>query len=185
MQVETTHIPGLFVIKPKVFEDGRGFFMESWNKDVLDAKGLKYDWIQDNHARSGTLGVLRGLHFQLPPSAQSKLVRVSNGAVYDVVVDLRQGSPTYGQWHGVELSAENHLQLLIPRGFAHGYKTLTEIAEFQYKVDAYYDAKRDAGIAWNDPDLNIEWPGGAPLLSDKDMKLPLLKDFDSPFVYEG
>lgn len=185
MLVRTTEIPGLCVIAPKVFEDGRGFFMESWNKGLFEAQGLVYDWIQDNHARSGTRGVLRGLHFQRPPAAQSKLVRVSRGAVFDVVVDLRRGSPTFGRWHGEELSAENHLQLLIPRGFAHGYKTLTDVAEFQYKVDAYYDAGCDAGLAWNDPGLGIAWPGGEPLLSDKDRNLPFLKDFDSPFVYEG
>jgi len=183
--VRTTDIPGLYVIKPKVFEDGRGFFMESWNQGLFEAQGLAYDWVQDNHARSGTRGVLRGLHFQRPPAAQSKLVRVSRGAVFDVVVDLRRGSPTFGRWHAEELSAENHQQLLIPRGFAHGYKTLTDVAEFQYKVDAYYDAGCDAGLAWNDPDLGIRWPGGEPLLSDKDSNLPLLRDFDSPFVYEG
>lgn len=185
MQVETTDFPGLCVIRPKVFKDARGFFMECWNRGLFEANGLVYDWVQDNHARSETAGVLRGMHFQRPPSAQAKLVRVSVGAVYDVVADLRRGSPTYGRTFGIELSAENHTQLVIPRGFAHGYKTLTDVAEFQYKVDAPYDASADAGLAWDDPDLGIDWPGGAPVLSDKDKALPRLADFDSPFVFEG
>ncbi|WP_461210047.1 dTDP-4-dehydrorhamnose 3,5-epimerase [Desulfocurvus sp. DL9XJH121] len=185
MLVEATGFPGLFVVVPRVFEDGRGYFMESWNKALFAEHDLDRDWVQDNHARSVSVGVLRGLHFQLPPSAQAKLVRVSVGAVYDVVVDLRKGSPSFGRWHGVELSAANHRQLFVPAGFAHGYMTLAEETEFQYKVDAPYDAARDAGISYADPDLGIDWPGGDPVLSDKDKALPRLKDFDSPFVFQG
>ena len=185
MLVEATDFPGLFVLAPRVFEDGRGYFMESWNKARLHEQGLDYDWVQDNHARSVTRGVLRGMHFQLPPSEQAKLVRVSVGAVLDVVVALRKGSPSYGRWHGVELSAANHLQLLIPAGFAHGYMTLTEETEFQYKVDAYYDPERDSGISPADPEVGIDWPVSEVVLSDKDKALPCLRDFDSPFVFRG
>lgn len=185
MQVEKTDFPGLFQLVPRVFPDGRGYFMESWNKARMAGLGLDYDWVQDNHARSQRKGVLRGLHFQLPPSAQAKLVRVSVGAVRDVVVDLRRGSPSFGRWHSVDLSAENHRQLLIPPGFAHGYLTLTDVVEFQYKVDAYYDPEADSGLFWADPDIGVDWGVAEPVLSDKDKALGRFKDFDSPFVYDA
>lgn len=185
MQIIATEFPGLCLLAPKVFRDGRGFFLESYNKKVFDGLGLRYDFIQDNHARSETTGTLRGLHFQLPPKAQSKLVRVTRGAVYDVVVDLRLGSPTYGTWYAVTLSEENQLQLLIPKGFAHGYLTLGSGVEFMYKVDEVYSPDYDSGLAWNDPDFNIPWPEKTPVLSPKDASLPFFKDFSSPFRFEG
>lgn len=183
MRLIETDIPDLVILEPRVFQDERGFFMESYNKEMLASYGLEYDFIQDNHARSGE-GVLRGLHFQKPPMDQAKLVRVTRGSVYDVAVDLRKGSPTYGKWAGVTLSADNFLQFLVPRGFAHGYVTLEPDTEFQYKVDNYYAPKLDGGIIWNDPDLAIDWPVESPTLSAKDRELPTLTEFDSPFVYE-
>lgn len=185
MEVLSTDFPGLMIVKPKVFADGRGFFMETWNEALFADHGLEYKWMQDNHARSETVGVLRGLHFQLPPSAQAKLVRVSRGKVFDVVVDLRVGSPKYGEWFGIELSAENKTQLLIPKGFAHGYATLSDVTEFQYKVDALYDPGCDTGILWNDPELGIDWPVREPVLSEKDRGLQGFAEFTSPFVFEG
>jgi dTDP-4-dehydrorhamnose 3,5-epimerase len=179
-----TKFPGLYIFEPKVFPDGRGFFLESYKKALFDESGLAIDFLQDNHARSTAKGVLRGLHFQAPPSAQTKLVRVTRGAVLDVAVDVRAGSPTYGEHIAVELSEDNFTQLLVPRGFAHGYLTLTEDVEFLYKVDSYYDRERDGGLLWNDPDLGIDWGISEPILSDKDKVLPRLKDFKSPFVFE-
>ena len=186
MRFIETEIPGLVILEPKVFGDERGFFMESYNKNLFEENGIRIDFIQDNHARSGPVGVLRGLHCQLPPMAQTKLVRVTAGSVFDVAVDLRKGSPTYGKHVSVVLSASNFRQFLIPQGFAHGYVTLEENTEFQYKVDNYYSPENDAGIIWNDPDLGLDWPlEGEPVLSGKDKILPRLKDFDSPFVYSG
>lgn len=183
MQVRATSIPGLLVLTPRVFTDQRGFFMETYSRRVLAEHGVTCDFVQDNHARSEARGVLRGLHFQTPPSAQAKLVRVSRGAVYDVAVDLRVGSPAYGTWHAETLCADSHVQMFIPAGCAHGYLTLAPGTEFQYKVDAYYDPARDTGILWNDPDLGIPWPETAPVLSDKDRTLPRLVDYASPFVF--
>jgi len=183
VQVRATSIPGLLVLTPRVFTDPRGFFMETYSRRVLAEHGLACDFVQDNHALSRAAGVLRGLHFQGPPSAQAKLVRVSRGAVYDVAVDLRVGSPAYGTWHAETLSADNHVQMFIPAGCAHGYLTLAPDTEFQYKVDAYYDPARDTGILWNDPDLGIPWPVADPVLSDKDRTLSRLADFASPFVF--
>ena len=184
MEVSQTGIPGLVVIKPKVFGDHRGFFLETYSREAYAKAGLNYDFVQDNHARSSPKGVLRGLHFQLPPATQAKLVWVTRGAVYDVVVDLRQGSPTYKKWYGIELSADNFLRFMVPRGFAHGYVTLTEDAEFMYKVDAPYAPALDAGIAWDDPDIGITWPVTEPVLSEKDAVQPRLATVGSPFVYE-
>ncbi len=188
MQIIETGLPGLLLIEPKVFGDSRGFFLETWSRAAFAAAGLDYDFVQDNHARSGPAGVLRGLHFQLPPAAQAKLVRVTSGAVFDVAADLRKGSPTFGAWYGAILSAGNFRQMLIPRGFAHGYLTLVPDTEFLYKVDAPYAPDRDAGLAWDDPDLAVAWPLAehgiaAPVLSDKDRRLPGLANFLSPFTF--
>jgi len=181
LQIVQTGIPGLVLLEPKVHGDHRGFFLETFRKDFLRDAGLPHDFVQDNHARSEQAGVLRGLHFQLPPATQAKLVWVTAGSVYDVAVDLRAGSPTYGKWYAVTLSASNFRRLLVPRGFAHGYMTLEPGTEFQYKVDAYYAPELDAGIIWNDPDLAIPWPDIPPVLSDKDTALPRLRDFRTPF----
>jgi dTDP-4-dehydrorhamnose 3,5-epimerase len=175
----------LYVFEPRVFRDGRGFFLESYKQALFADQGLAIDFIQDNHARSTGRGVLRGLHFQSPPSAQTKLVRVTRGAVLDVAVDVRVGSPTYGEHIAIELSEDNFKQLLVPRGFAHGYLTLADDVEFLYKVDNYYDRERDGGLLWSDPDLGIAWGVAEPVLSDKDQVLPRLKDFKSPFVFES
>lgn len=182
MRVIESGLPGLALLEPKVFRDERGFFLETYSEAAFAALGIGARFVQDNHAYSVRAGVLRGLHFQLPPHAQAKLVWVVRGSVLDVAVDLRRDSPTYGRHYSVELSAENMLRLFLPRGFAHGYLTLASDTEFMYKVDAPYAAQADAGILWNDPDLGIAWPEVEPLLSDKDKVLPRLKDFDSPFV---
>ncbi|MDP3423880.1 MAG: dTDP-4-dehydrorhamnose 3,5-epimerase [Burkholderiaceae bacterium] len=168
--VTPTAIPDVLVLTPKVFGDSRGFFFESFNQqDFRQATGLDVNFVQDNHSRS-TQGVLRGLHYQLPPHAQGKLVRCASGAVFDVAVDIRKSSPTFGKWVGVELSEDNHQQLWIPPGFAHGFLTLTETADFLYKTTDYYARECERCIVWSDPDLAIDWPnmGIAPLLSDKD-----------------
>lgn len=187
MRVQETGLPGLIVLEPKVFRDERGFFVETYNKERAAGVGLFADFVQDNHAMSVSPGVLRGLHFQKPPMAQAKLVRVTKGAVFDVAVDLRQGSPTQGRWYGVTLTADNFLQLFVPRGFAHGYLTLAPNTEFLYKVDNLYSPENDAGLAWDDPELGIDWPdipgGGAPILSDKDRQLPGFGGFTSPFEF--
>ncbi|WP_173085700.1 dTDP-4-dehydrorhamnose 3,5-epimerase [Fundidesulfovibrio magnetotacticus] len=178
-------MPGLWLYTPKVFKDDRGFFMESYNQAGFAAQGLETAFIQDNHALSRSKGVLRGLHFQNPPKAQTKLVRVTRGEVLDVVVDLRKGSPTFGQWKSFLLSESNFLQLYVPKGFAHGYLTRTTDVEFLYKVDELYAPEHDSGIAWNDPDLGIDWGWTEPVLSAKDAQLGRLRDLDSPFVFEG
>jgi len=183
MRLIDTGFPGLALLEPKVFQDERGFFLEAYNQDVFDALGIAARFIQDNHAHSVRAGVLRGLHFQLPPHAQSKLIWVVRGRVFDVAVDLRRGSPTFGRHYAVELSGENRLRLFIPRGFAHGYLTLTPEVEFLYKVDAAYAAAADSGLIWNDPDLGVAWPGVEPQLSPKDQRLPRFRDFDTPFAF--
>jgi dTDP-4-dehydrorhamnose 3,5-epimerase len=183
LQIVQTGIPGLVVLEPKVHGDHRGFFIETYRKETLQQAGLPHDFVQDNHARSEQAGVLRGLHFQLPPVSQAKLVWVTRGSVFDVAVDLRAGSPTFKQCYTLVLSEQNFKRLLIPRGFAHGYMTLERGTEFQYKVDAYYDPAMEGGIAWNDPDLAIEWPDLPPVLSEKDKQLPALQDFVTPFVF--
>lgn len=177
MQIIKTEIPDVLILDPKVFGDDRGFFFESFNQKVFeDAVGYKVDFIQDNHSKS-TEGVLRGLHFQLPPFAQAKLVRCVVGEVFDVAVDIRKSSPTFGQWVGVHLSAENKRQLWIPEGFAHGFLVLSETAEFVYKTTNYYSPIHDRGIVWNDPAIGIKWPLSAtPLLSGKDEMAKSLAD---------
>lgn len=184
MRLIETGLPGLALLEPKVFRDERGFFLETYSVAAFDSLGIHARFVQDNHAYSTTAGVLRGLHFQLPPFAQAKLVWVVRGRVLDVVVDLRRDSPAFGRHYSVELSAENMLRLFVPRGFAHGYLTLAPDTEFLYKVDAPYAAQADGGILWNDPDLGISWPEAEPVLSPKDRRLPRLKDFNSPFVCE-
>ena len=166
-------IPDVILFEPKVFGDARGFFFESFNKKLFDAAtGGQYEFVQDNHSRS-TKGVLRGLHYQLPPHAQGKLVRVVQGAVFDVAVDVRRSSPTFGKWVGAELTAENHKQLWVPPGFAHGFVVLSETADFLYKTTNYYAPAFERSIAWNDPHLAIEWPlNVAPQLSAKDAEAP-------------
>ena len=176
MDIIKTKIDGVYVLIPRVFGDYRGFFMESWSKKTMDEAGLFYDFVQDNHSLSTVKGTLRGIHFQKGDKSQAKLVRVVTGAVLDVAVDLRHDSPTYKQWVGVELSAENKKQLLILRGFGHGFVTLTDHVEFLYKADNYYAPEADGGIRWNDPDIGVEWGVTDPILSEKDKKNPFLKD---------
>ncbi|GIP35114.1 dTDP-4-dehydrorhamnose 3,5-epimerase [Paenibacillus sp. J2TS4] len=176
MNIIKTKFEGVLIIEPKVFSDERGFFMESYNEINMEKNGLAINFVQDNHSFSSKVGVIRGLHYQLNPKAQSKLIRVTAGAIYDVVVDIRKGSVTFGDWLAIVLSADNKRQLFIPRGFAHGFCTLTPIAEVQYKVDEYYAPDLDRGIIWNDPDLGITWPTKSPILSVKDQKHPLFKN---------
>ena len=178
-----TKLKDAYVLEPTVFGDHRGFFMESYNQETFKQLGIEIDFIQDNHSLSETPGTLRGLHYQLEPKAQTKLVRVTRGAIYDVIVDIRKGSPTYGRWQGFILSAENKRQLLVPKGFAHGFCTITPNTEVQYKVDELYSPEHDAGILWNDPALNIDWPMNDMILSDKDKNNPLLENARNNFVY--
>jgi dTDP-4-dehydrorhamnose 3,5-epimerase len=185
MRTIETGLPGLLLLEPKVFRDERGFFLETYSEAGFKALGVDARFVQDNHAYSAQKGVLRGLHFQRPPFAQAKLVWVVRGSVLDVVVDLRPESPTCGRHYAVELSAGNMLRLFVPRGFAHGYLTLAPDTEFLYKVDAPYAPQADGGILWNDPDLGIDWPEAAPILSPKDVLLPRLKDIANPFATEG
>lgn len=176
MKITKTKLDGVLIIEPDVFGDNRGFFMESWNKKKMEEVGLYYDFVQDNHSKSTVKGTLRGIHFQKGDKAQAKLVRCVKGAVLDVAVDLRKNSPTFKQWVGVELSEENKKQLLIPRGFGHGFVTLTDDVEFLYKADNYYAPEADAGIRWNDSEIGVEWGAENPILSEKDKKNPFLKD---------
>jgi dTDP-4-dehydrorhamnose 3,5-epimerase len=178
MNVETTAIEGVLVLHPKVFGDARGFFLESFNRDHFDAAvGHRVEFVQDNHSRSAR-GVLRGLHFQRGAKAQGKLVRVTAGAVFDVAVDIRRASPTYGRWVGVELSGENHRQMWVPPGLAHGFLVLSDSADFLYKTTEFYSPADDGAVRWDDPDLAIAWPdlGEAPRLSAKDAAAGLLRD---------
>ncbi len=183
MKVERLSIPDVLLLEPARHGDARGFFSEVWSARAMAAQGLDIGFVQDNHAASAQRFVLRGLHFQRPPSAQGKLVRVGRGAILDVAVDIRQGSPTYGRHVAVELSAANWRQMWVPRGFAHGYLTLEPETEVLYKTDAYYDRAADAGIAWDDPALDIAWPVEAAqaILSDKDRTAPRLADIPPPF----
>ncbi|WP_336784941.1 dTDP-4-dehydrorhamnose 3,5-epimerase [Paenibacillus sp. MMO-177] len=185
MNVMETRLPGVKLLEPPVYGDHRGFFTESYNEKTARENGILHAFVQDNHSLSVEAGVLRGMHYQLQPKAQTKLVRVTAGAIYDVIVDIRRGSPTFGQWQGFILSAANKRQLLVPQGFAHGFCTLVPNCEVQYKVDALYAAELDRGIAWNDPALGIDWPVTKPILSDKDAKHPVLAQAEINFVYEG
>lgn len=174
MNVTPLKLEGAYLLEPVVHEDHRGFFMESYNESVMKKNGISISFIQDNQALSKEAGVLRGLHYQLNPKAQTKLIRVLTGAIYDVIVDIRRSSPTFGQWVGVIISEKNKRQLLVPKGFAHGYCTLVPDTQVFYKVDEYYSPEHDRGILWNDTDLNIDWPVSDPLLSVKDEKQPIL-----------
>ena len=176
MKIAKTKLEGVVIIEPEVFGDNRGFFMESWNKKKMAEAGLDYDFVQDNHSKSTVKGTLRGIHFQKGDKAQAKLVRCVKGAVLDVAVDLRKNSPTFKQWVGVELSEENKKQLLIPRGFGHGFVTLTDDVEFLYKADNYYAPEADAGVRWDDLEIGVEWGIENPILSEKDKKNPFLKE---------
>lgn len=184
MEVIKTGIEGVVVIEPRIFKDGRGYFFESFSQWEFNEKVMPVNFVQDNESMS-SYGVMRGLHFQCPPFAQSKLVRCVKGAVLDVAVDIRKGSPTYGRRVAVELTEENHLQFFIPRGFAHGFAVLSETAVFQYKCDNFYAPQADGGIQLRDESLGIDWkiPVAEAILSEKDLKQPLLKDYDSPFDY--
>ena len=181
MKVVSTDIEDLFIIEPQVFGDNRGWFMESWSQKKMEQAGLFYNFVQDNHSFSALKGTLRGLHFQKGSSSQAKLVRCVRGAVFDVAVDLRKNSKTYKKWVGCILSEENKKQFLIPRGFAHGFLTLTDNVEFVYKADNYYDPQADRNIIWNDEEINIDWGIENPILSEKDKKAPKLSESDVDF----
>lgn len=184
MQIETTPLPGVVILSPARFGDARGFFSESWSRKRLADAGIDIDFVQDNHSVSAKAGTVRGLHFQSPPHAQAKLVRCGRGALYDVAVDIRRGAPTYGQWVGAELSAENGRQLLIPAGFLHGFVTRTDDTEIIYKCSDYYAPDCDGAVAWDS--VGIDWGlTGDPVLSAKDAAAPRLTDFATPFVYEA
>lgn len=184
MTVSKTNIDGVLIIEPRVFGDARGYFFESYNaRDFREQTGIEVGFVQDNESRSSR-GVVRGLHFQKPPFAQAKLVRVVEGKVLDVAVDIRKGSPTYGQHVAVELSADNKLQFFMPKGIAHGFAVLSDVAVFQYKCDEYYHPESEGAIAWDDPTLAIDWriAHSEALLSEKDRHHPMFNDFNTPFT---
>jgi dTDP-4-dehydrorhamnose 3,5-epimerase len=187
MHIEQTSLPGVVIITPARHGDPRGFFSESWNRRRMEEAGIAIDFVQDNHSLSEQVGTVRGLHFQSPPHAQAKLVRCGRGALFDVAVDIRRGSPTYGQWVGVELTFESGRQLLIPEGFLHGFVTRAPMTEIIYKCSDYYAPDCDGAVRFDDPEIGIDWgidPASA-VLSAKDAKAPLLRDFVSPFDYEA
>jgi len=186
VQVLKTGLPGIVIIEPARFGDDRGFFSESWNRRRMAEAGLDIDFVQDNHSLSRQAGTLRGLHFQSPPHAQAKLVRCGRGALFDVAVDIRHGSPTYGQWTGVELSFENGRQLFVPEGFLHGFVTRQPETEVIYKCSDYYAPDCDGAVRFDDPELGIDWGlDGDPVLSDKDAAAPRLRDLPAYFTWEG
>lgn len=187
VKVEETKLPGVLLVTPKRFGDDRGFFSEVYNRNAYAAAGIDVEFVQDNHSLSRDVGVVRGLHFQAPPAAQDKLVRVGAGRVLDVAVDIRKGSPTFGEWVAAELSAEEGNQLFIPKGFLHGFATLEPNSELLYKCTDFYSPECDGAVRFDDPDLGIDWgiDTGNVTLSAKDAAAPLLKDFDSPFTFEG
>ena len=186
MQIEDTALEGVKILTPTRHGDARGFFSESWNAQRMAEAGLDYDFVQDNHSMSATVGTLRGLHYQSPPHAQAKLVRCGRGCLFDVAVDIRVGSPSYGQWVGVELSYENGKQLMIPAGFLHGFVTRQPDTEIIYKCTDFYAPDCDGAVRWDDPAIGIDWGlSGDPLLSAKDADAPLLADIGSVFTWEG
>lgn len=185
MQIEHTSLDGVVVLTPKKFGDDRGWFSETWNANRMAELGLNIHFVQDNHSMSAKAGTLRGLHYQSPSHAQDKLVRCTRGSIFDVAVDIRVGSPTYGKWFGIELSLENGKQLLVPRGFLHGFVTRMADTEVQYKCSDVYAPDCDGGIRWDDPTIGIDWGlTEVPTLSAKDQVAPLLNDFKSPFLWE-
>lgn len=178
MKFSSFSVPGLILIEPQIFSDDRGFFMETYNKKEFADNGINVDFVQDNHSRS-VGGVLRGIHFQKPPFAQAKLVRVTRGEVLDVAVDIRPNSPTFGKWESAHLTAENQKMFYLPIGFAHGFFTLSETADFQYKCSNFYNKESEGGIIWNDPDIDVAWSATNPLLAEKDKIWPKLKEIES------
>ncbi len=185
MNAIKTELEGVLIIEPDVFSDHRGWFMESWSKKKYEDLGINVEFVQDNESFTAKKGTLRGLHFQMDPMAQSKIVRVVKGAVLDVAVDLRKNSPTYLKWISVELSEDNKRQFFIPRGFAHGFVTLTDNVQFVYKCDNFYSKECDRSIRFDDPEIGVEWGITDPIVSDKDKNAPLLKDSDCNFVFKG
>ena len=183
MEIVKTELEGVYIIESKVFGDHRGWFTETYSKKKFEELGINLNFIQDNHSFSAEKGTLRGLHFQLNPKAQSKLVRCVKGSILDVAVDIREGSPTYKKWVAVELTEDNKKQLLIPKGFAHGFLSLTDDVEVQYKVDEYYSPENDRSIRYDDLDIGVDWGIEAPILSEKDLNAPLLKDSNINFKY--
>lgn len=183
MNIVKTNVEDVIIIEPKVFGDHRGWFTETYSKEKFKELGVDIDFIQDNHSFSAQKGTLRGLHYQLNPKAQTKLVRCTKGKILDVAVDLREGSPTYKKWIAVELTEENKKQLLIPKGFAHGFLTLTDDVEVQYKVDEHYSPENDRSIKFDDPEIGVVWGVNSPILSDKDLKAPSLKESDINYKY--
>lgn len=184
MNVIKTDVLDVYILEPQVFGDKRGWFMETWSQRKMEDAGLHYDFVQDNQSYSAHKNTIRGLHFQKGEASQAKLVRCTRGSVLDVAVDLRKGSPTYKKWVSVELSAENKRQLLIPRGFAHGFLTLTDDVEFLYKADNFYAPEAEGSIIWNDPEIGVNWGIENPILSSKDVKAPKFCDCDIDFIYE-
>lgn len=185
MQIAATRLPGVMILAMQRHGDARGFFCETWNRDRMAAAGLDFDFVQDNHSISAAAGTLRGLHFQAPPHAQAKLVRCGRGRLFDVAVDIRPGSPTYGQWTGAELSFENGLQMLIPQGFMHGFLTREPDTEIVYKCSDFHAPDCERAVRWNDPAIGIEWQAHTtPILSDKDANAPFLADIDPEFAVE-
>ncbi|MDU0203704.1 dTDP-4-dehydrorhamnose 3,5-epimerase [Paenibacillus sp. MAH-36] len=176
MEIIKTKLEGVLILKTSLYEDSRGFFMESYNESIFQKFNINYKFVQDNHSLSVSKDVIRGLHYQIGPKAQTKLIRVIAGSIFDVVVDIRKTSVTYGNWVGTILSKENKQQLLVPKGFAHGFCTLEPNTEVLYKVDEFYSPEHDFGITWDDPMIGIDWPTSTPLLSERDKKHPLLKD---------
>lgn len=187
MEIIETKLSGVKILMPRRIKDSRGFFSESWNKNVLQVAGIELDFVQDNHSFSSEKGTVRGLHFQAPPHAQDKLVRCGQGALFDVAVDIRKGSTTYGQWVGQELSFGNGKQLLVPKGFLHGFLTLETNTEIIYKCTDFYAHECEGAVRWNDPDIGIAWPDkmSSAALSDKDENATMFSDFTSPFSIEG
>lgn len=186
MEIIKTELEGVLIVEPKVFGDNRGWFTETYSKKALAEAGIDVEFVQDNHSFSAQKGTLRGLHFQMNPMAQTKLVRCTRGRIIDVAVDFRKGSPSYKKYIGVELSEENKRQLLLPKGFGHAFLTLTDDVEVQYKVDAYYAPDCDRSVKFDDPDIGVDWRQWVdcdPIISEKDRKAPLLKDSDCNFVY--
>lgn len=185
MNIVKTDVLDVLIIEPRVIGDNRGWFMESWSQRLMEKNGLYYTFVQDNHSFSAAKGTLRGLHIQKGASAQAKLVRCCQGAVLDVAVDVRKGSPTYMKWTAVELSAGNFRQLLIPRGFLHGFVTLTDNVEFIYKADNFYKQETESTVRWDDPDLAIDWGIDHPIVNEKDAQAKLFGEYEFDFLYEG